>query len=139
VGKLDAGNGHEKTLPVSRYFVFVSDAEEHGTEEPSGENTRSPSSQEVWRSQMSVVFLIPPFRCKCAHLVYPQIERAKQPWKGDASTILGAAMVQASRGECYSRRNRPGASDRRPHTGLKDESKTDAINSIQLVPLRVFL
>jgi hypothetical protein len=42
---------------------------------------------------LGYAFLSPPFRCKCAQLVYPEIERAKQPWKGEASTILGAAMA----------------------------------------------
>jgi replication-associated recombination protein RarA len=32
---------------------------------------------------------------------------------------------------CCSRRNRPGASVRRSRTRLKDESKTDSLNSIQ--------
>jgi hypothetical protein len=38
-------------------------------------------------------FLSPPFHCKCAQLVYPEIEQVKQQWEVEASMILGAAMA----------------------------------------------
>jgi hypothetical protein len=42
---------------------------------------------------LGYAFLSPPFRCKCAQLVYPEIERTDQRWQAGVSTILGAAMA----------------------------------------------
>lgn len=42
---------------------------------------------------LGYAFLQPVFKCNCAQLVYPEVERSAQRWEGEVSTILGAAMA----------------------------------------------